>query len=392
MQVAVVRYQEENATLNKALQMCQGLKGLKRGDRILIKPNVVAAGSRKIPPHGMTTTPQVMTELLSLLKDFGCDKITIGEGSIVLEEFKLDTQRAMAWSGLKAVAERFGVEVCDFNEGNFQKIELLGEEVEITQEVLEVDFLINLPVLKTHNQAVVSLGLKNLKGCLSFDSKKRFHGLNLDEMIAQLGIKIPSHQIIVDGHYALERGPLLGSPLTIPHRFDLIIAGTDVLAVDMVGAEILGYSIEEVGHLKRYAEITGNKAKVNDIKILGEKLADVRHPLAFTSPWAQEILDAASIDGIHFPNPGASLCSGCAYTVVIGCVNFVRNAVGRRFDEVYICAGGETRPGANAKNVVLLGQCAIKNNKTYRDALKVKGCPPNSEEITKCLGKLEAIS
>nr|HID58289.1 DUF362 domain-containing protein [Desulfobacterales bacterium] len=391
MQVAIVKYQEEKQTLRKAIEMCEGLKDLKRGDRVLVKPNVVAAGSRKIPPHGMTTSPEVMTELLSILKDLGCDRITIGEGAIVLKELKLDTNRAMVWSGLQPVAERFGARVCDFNEGNFEEIELLGNEIEVSKEVFETDFFINVPVLKTHNQSVVSLALKNLKGCLSFKSKKKFHKMGLDDMIAHLGRRIPNHLVIIDGIYALERGPLLGSSLTVPHRFDLIVAGTDILAVDMVGAEILGYSIDDVPHLKRYGELSGREVRLEDIEILGERLEDVRQPLEWTLAWSQHILDEAGITGIHFPAPGISLCSGCGYTLFVGCANFALNAKGRKFDKVYICAGKDIEPRADAKDVVLLGQCAIEKNREYKDALKVKGCPPKSGEVTKCLEQLRAI-
>jgi len=79
--------------------------------------------------------------------------------------------------------------------------------------------LINVPVLKTHGQCKVSLGMKNLKGCLSMSSKRAFHGKDLHRMIALLNTKIKPKLTIIDGLYAMEHGP---SALGLAHRMNLL--------------------------------------------------------------------------------------------------------------------------------------------------------------------------
>ena len=94
--------------------------------------------------------------------------------------------------------------------------------------------------------------MKNLKGCLKFSSKKRFHKRgNLEKLIALLNVHLDTHLTIIDGTYALENGPS-GGPA---HRKDLIIAGTDILATEIVGAKVLGKNPSEIPHIKEYGSL-----------------------------------------------------------------------------------------------------------------------------------------
>ena len=97
--------------------------------------------------------------------------------------------------------------------------------------------MIDVPVLNTHAMTKVSLGMKNLKGCLSMNSKKKFHMADLEEMIALLNTQIPPQLTVIDGIYGMEKGPL---SMGQAHRMNLIMASQDVLSCDMVGAAVLG--------------------------------------------------------------------------------------------------------------------------------------------------------
>jgi uncharacterized protein (DUF362 family) len=82
------------------------------------------------------------------------------------------------------VAKRYGAKLVDFNSEPFEEVQLEKIKVKISRWALESDFLINLPVLKTHRQTKVSLGMKNLKGCLAIESKKKFHKHDIARLIA----------------------------------------------------------------------------------------------------------------------------------------------------------------------------------------------------------------
>lgn len=123
----------------------------------------------------MVTTATLVEELIQLLWEHGNTQIAIGEGAVLNEEIGLNTPKGYKRYGLARVAKGYGVRLLDFNEGPFETLELDGLEVQVAEPILQADFLINLPVLKTHIQAQVSLGLKNLKGYLRFPFKRKFH-------------------------------------------------------------------------------------------------------------------------------------------------------------------------------------------------------------------------
>ena len=79
--VSIVRYKENHETIRNALELCGGFKDLKANDKVLIKPNIVMASRRKkIPLYGVVTTTRVIEDIIILLREYGCNDITIGEG------------------------------------------------------------------------------------------------------------------------------------------------------------------------------------------------------------------------------------------------------------------------------------------------------------------------
>jgi len=154
------------------------------------------------------TTSKIIEGVIQLLLEHGCKDISIGEGAIIgiFDVLQPYTKRGFRGTGIDRVARKHGIKLIDFNQGPFQELDLGGIKVQVSQTALESDFLINIPVLKTHLQTKVSLGFKNLKGCLSKASKKRFHITNrLDTLICLLNEAIKSNLVIVDGIYMLKR-------------------------------------------------------------------------------------------------------------------------------------------------------------------------------------------
>jgi uncharacterized protein (DUF362 family) len=176
MTVSLVKFDDSLDSLRKAVELCDGFGKLNRNDKILIKPNNCFR-HKIMPPYGMVTTSKIIDidGVIRLLLEHGCKDISIGEGAIIgiLDELEPYTKRGFKGTGIDRVAEKHGVQLIDFNQGPFQELDLGGVKAQVSRAALETDFLINIPVLKTHFQTKVSLGFKNLKGCLSKASKQR---------------------------------------------------------------------------------------------------------------------------------------------------------------------------------------------------------------------------
>ncbi len=370
--VAITKYDGTLNPLRKAIELCGGFEELKPDHKILLKPNIVWAGTKKLPPYGVVTTSTMVDHLLHLLRERGCKDITIGEGTIVNKEMGSNTMKGYDWSGIGKVAKRYGVKVVDFNTEAFEEVQLDEIKVNISRWALESDFLINLPVLKAHRQTKISLGMKNLKGCLALNSKKKFHLHDLARLIALLNAKIKTSLTIIDGIYALERGPeFLGTP----HRMNLIIVGKDIFSCDIIGTMVIGMKPEEVEYLKEFASIKGRSLSLDGIEVKGESIDAVAQKLEWRLSF-EDIFHQARISGITIRDPGQSCCSGCQTILSAFSAVFSKDNPDVVLDGVEICMGGEVRAKEESKKVFLLGNCAIANHKDLKDGIKIAGCPP----------------
>jgi uncharacterized protein (DUF362 family) len=396
--VGLVRFNDKGSSLRDAVELADGFADLDKNEPVLIKVNQAWGFlSKKFPLFGFATTARLVEDMVILLKDFGCSNIAIGEGTTPNAELGSTTAKALRSAGYTDVARRYGVRLIDFNKGPHRKVSLGGFSAHIAEAVFSAGFLINLPVLKTHAQTKISLGMKNLKGCLDFPSKMAFHRNGLEEPIARLAALIRPHLTIIDGIYAMANGPDFATGRS--YRADVIIAGKDQLACDMVGARILGIDPNEVDHLVIYAELVNPEQKMSDdtVEIRGASVQELAHLL----PWKRNflgILDDAGISGLAFQEPGKRTCTGCLTSVRAVLVSFAKDNPGITMDHVEICNGPEVKPLADSRTVFLAGNCSIKANKDIPElayAHRIPGCPLSSRElfmalIRETLGKSRA--
>jgi uncharacterized protein (DUF362 family) len=377
MTVSVVRYDSSGDSLRRAIELCDGLEGLRQSDRVLIKPNY-GFRHKAMPPYGTVTTSTVLDSIIRLLREHGCADISIGEGAItgILSELDLHWKRGFKGTGVDRVAGRHGVRLVDFNEGPFEELDLGGVRVQVARDALETDFLINVPVLKTHSQLKASLGFKNLKGCLSQTSKKKFHSTNrLDALTCLLNEAIKSNLVIVDGIYMLERGPdtLVGTA----HRKDLIIAGKDVFECDAVGAAVLGIDPTQLEYLVEFAGRHDRSLDLSSIQIEGEDIETLKENLAWEPDIGEDLFSPQRIEGLFMPHPGKALCSGCYATLTCTLLLLSKENPTLDFSDASVCIGPELRPERERKTVFLCGNCAVKANRDLPNAVRIEGCPPS---------------
>ena len=391
--VAVNTYSKDADSLKKTIDLCGGFDKLKPSDRILIKPNLVAWDDEfPIAPYGVYTTTKLVEDLIILLKEFGCDNITIGEGSVQLKE-DMGTMAAFKGLGYFELRDKYDVKLVDFNESDAAVFEYQeGMELHIAKEAVEQDFFINFPVLKTHGQTKVSLGLKNLKGCLKLKSKRHCHNpeSNLEFAFSHIIDYIKPSLTIVDGIYALEKGALhFGNAF----RKDVVIATTDMLGADIAGAYTVGYEGADIDHIKYFAERHDKSVSINDYDIKGDEIEDHVKKLKWDWTWTAEntgpgIFAKLGITGTALPKYDETLCSGCSPIANLSNILVLSAFKGDPLPSVEVLNGKKMLGRPGYEKTVLLGNCMIKANKENDDineAVKVKGCPPSQEDVVSAL-------
>ncbi|MBN2568113.1 MAG: DUF362 domain-containing protein [Deltaproteobacteria bacterium] len=381
--VAIVRHNPGAKSVEEAISLCNGAKDLKPYSKVMIKPNVVIGGKIYKPfLKGTVVNADIIEEIITFLRDFGCSDICIGEGSVLLPELGATTETAFETAGITELAKRYQIKLLDFYQHPFKKVEIGGKQVEVSVPVLESDYIINVPVLKTHLQTKVSLSIKNMKGSLNFPSKKNFHGYDLEKYIAMLGAYLKPHLNIVDGLYTINYGPVSLES----QQVGIIIAGTDSLAVDMVGSSILGQDFSDVEHIVEYAKITNGSLDMDTIDVRGNSIDDVKVKTSWDRDWGIFIPELFKIKGVKITQSGKTLCSSCGFAMAQAFIMTFNKMAGKTFKPVEFCVGSVA--SANGQGpCFLLGKCAIESNKDLVDAIKIKGCPPDVNNFHKIVSE-----
>lgn len=399
--VSIVRYDKPLESVSKAVELCGGLDRLPKGARVFIKPNIVFwTRAVPFPKWGVITTSRVVEDMVVLLKDKGIDRITIGEGMVVMDP-KDDKTPAHAFStlGYENLKKRYGIDYVNLWERPFRK-KTLGDGVALNYsvEILDSDFVVNLPVMKTHNQTVVSLGIKNIKGVIDISSRKKCHstdpGADLNVMVARLADPLPEMFTLIDGIFTNERGPGFDGKI---RRSNILVASSDVLAADMVGASALGYFPSDVPHLAYAAARKGIPADLSSILIKGESPGSVSSRHEYDFHYSEEPknslpvpLAKMGIKGISYRKYDLSMCTYCSGVngLILSAIRYAWK--GMPWDEVEILTGKSMKPTPGMKKTILLGKCMYKLNKDnpdIREEISVKGCPPKTSDIVKALHK-----
>jgi uncharacterized protein (DUF362 family)/Ni,Fe-hydrogenase III small subunit len=395
--VSIVRYEKPFQSVAKAVALSHGLDSLPSQAKVFIKPNIVFwTKAVPFPKWGVVTTSRVVEDMVVLLKERGIDDITIGEGTVISKPKDLETPaHAFKTLGYEVLKKRYGVKYFNTFERPFEKVHV-GEGITLNfnRDILKSDFVVNLPVLKTHSQTVVSLGIKNLKGTIDIPSRKKCHnatpGLDLHRMVSKLFLPMPPMFTLLDGIYSQERGPNVDGQA---RRSNLLVASSDVLSADMVGARVLGIEPTNVPHLVYAAQALHRPMNLSDVEIVGERIDDVASPHEWTFPYNEDgtlpmAMEKKGIKGVSYPKYDLTICTYCAGLTRVMLIAIARAWKGEPFDDVEILTGKVMQAAPGKKKTLLLGKCIYevnKNNPHIREMIAIKGCPPSPQSIFRAL-------
>jgi len=395
--VSIVRYEEPFHSVAKAVALSGGLEHLPARAKVFVKPNVVFwTKAVPFPKWGVITTSRVVEDTVVLLKERGIDRITVGEGTAIPKPKDVETPaHAFKTLGYDTLKKRYGLKVVNTFERPFEKVHL-GEGITLNfnRDILESDFVVNLPVLKTHTQTMVSLGIKNLKGTIDIPSRKKCHnvtpGLGLHQMVSKLFLPMPPMFTLLDGIYTAERGPNVDG---LARRSNLLLASSDVLSADMVGARVLGFEPGNVPHLVHAARSLNRPVDLSDVEVVGEPIEQVASSHEWTFPYNEGgtlplAMEKMGIRGLSYRKYDMTICTYCTGLTRVMLMAIARAWKGDPFDDVEILTGKVMQAAPCKNKTLLLGKCiyeANKNNPHIREMIAIKGCPPSYKSILKAL-------
>ncbi|MBN1533374.1 MAG: DUF362 domain-containing protein [Spirochaetes bacterium] len=390
--VAIVRYREKRNSVGEAIDLSGSLDALKPGNRVFIKPNIVLWTEKTVfPKWGVITTSRVIEDIVVLLQERGISDIMIGEG-IVSPDPKNSSVAAHACRalGYEKLNSRYGVKLVNIFERPFRKVDIGdGFEVRCNEDILNADFVVNVPVLKTHVQTIVSLGMKNLKGVLDIPSRKKCHTTDstkpLPYVIAKLPGILPPSATIIDGIFTLERGP---GPDGKARRSDIIIVSPDVLSADMVGARVLGYDAAQVPGLVYAAGFRNRPLDRSDIAVKGETIESAASFHEYDFPYnangtLHRKMELMGVKGLSYRKYDDTMCTYCSIINGVILQAIMSAWKGEPWNEIEILSGKKMQPTPGINKTILLGQCMVnlhRDNPDIHETLPIRGCPPKFDE------------
>lgn len=265
-------------SVTESIELLGGISSfVKRGERVLLKPNLLSA---KPIEKAVTTHPAIIDSVIRLVKDAGArpfigDSPGIGSAGQVA-----------AKSGIKEVADRYGVDIINLSEGILVENPKgkVFKRFDISKAAFEADAIINIPKLKTHAMMTMTLGVKNLFGCVPGKRKVSWHfeaghdKSAFAKMLVELYQLLSPRLTILDGVIGMEGdGPGSGTP----RGMGIIAASADAVAMDMFIGRMVGLEPEELPTTKAAMELGIGETDPEMVEVVGDAVGMVFEDFRF---------------------------------------------------------------------------------------------------------------
>jgi uncharacterized protein (DUF362 family) len=378
--VAIVKSEGYDAvslrnTVQHALDLLDSpLNDVGPGSTVVIKPNITADSVSW--RQGIVTNPHLVQAIIELVAERNPREIFIAEAIAV----GLDVKKAYSFLGYDKIAGDTGARLVDLYDEPFVDVPVTGSNLhsslQIAKTIMEADFLINVPVMKTHVAAGISVCMKNLMGTISAEQKKRFHFFGVAESVVDLNSVVRPHLSIADGTVAGEGdGPMANEPV----GFQTILVGTDNRIVDTICAGVMGFEPSEIEILKicndRWSALVAA-----DIEVVGEAVSQTVRPFRHAAECVKPP------QGIECTEGGA--CAACTGVIELALARARQMDILEQLKPLRIVCGPDSSPPGTADNVLVVGKCLSNLKETGNF---VPGCPPQVFLITDELRQMAGV-
>ncbi len=280
--------QRLRASLETLLEPLGGMGAfVKEGDRVLLKPNLLT-GSR--PGKECITRPELVYCVAQLVREAG-GKPFFGDSPAF----------GSAWgvaraNGYLPMMEELNLPIVEFHGVSYETGSATFNHLRLCKEAMDADVVINLPKVKSHVQLTLTLGVKNLFGCVPGKMKAWWHmeagkdEKRFGEMLVETARAIAPDLTILDGIIAHEgNGPSGGEPRSL----NVLGASSNVFALDRAMVELLNVdpslvptvaASQRLGLCPELGDIHFPHLRSQELQVRDWKLPDALVPIDFGMP------------------------------------------------------------------------------------------------------------
>ena len=243
---------EPEVMFDEAIKLYGGMKTfVKKNQKVYLKPNI---GWDVTPERGGNTNPKLVKRVIEHCFNAGAKEVYVADHTCD------DWKRCYVNSGIeKAVKDAGGQMVPADTESYYQEISVSSGKVlknaKVHELVLDSDVFINMPILKNHGGARLTVSLKNMMGVV-YD-RRFWHRTDLQQCIADYATYSKRPVLnIVDAYYVMKRNGPRGVSTDDVVLMKSQILSTDMVAADAASAKLFGIDPDDVPHIT-YADAMG---------------------------------------------------------------------------------------------------------------------------------------
>ncbi|MBN1635479.1 MAG: DUF362 domain-containing protein [Deltaproteobacteria bacterium] len=377
---------------------------IKTGDHVVIKPNLFAP----YPPP-VSVDRRVIAAVVRLAFEAGAGRVSVIEGVSMGTLMKrvnparsaqtasrgYSTIEVMKMLGVKKAVEEAGGEVIGVEEAETVETDIEGSialhRVSYPRVVLDADYFINMPAMKTHGMTMVTLSIKNLQGLLDTRSRYFSHRDDLDQHMVDINKIRKPDMVILDGLIGME-GLGAGESGT-PVEMGVIMAGSDPVALDSVASMCMGIDNPLLVGTTRIANHDGlGIGNPFLIDVVGNSIDEVKQKFQLPINYTQPI--ESLVTGVY---PNIDLYIGGACPTCWLMTAMFEAMLAKVPERVSLIVGVDPKVPPRLKtdleHTFFLGECALATTGDLRDLrneMQLKGidrflggCPPYEQALVK---------
>jgi uncharacterized protein (DUF362 family) len=240
--LAAVEGESPAAIAREAIALLGGMKRfVGKGDNVVIKPNI---GWDRTPEMAACTNPEIVKTLVELVLDAGAKK------AIVIDNTTNQAKRCYVRSGIQEAVKQAGGDMIFVDDYRVKKMPLKGawlKDWDIVLDVVEADKIINVPIAKHHSLCRLTMGMKNWLGAIG-GARNQLHQ-DIDRAVVDLAAFFKPQLTVLDAYRILVRNGPQGGRISDTELAKTVVAGTDPVAVEAMGASFFNVAPRELPYL-----------------------------------------------------------------------------------------------------------------------------------------------
>lgn len=267
--LVAVKNGEPDALFKKGIELMGGMERfVRKGQTVVVKPNI---GFPRVPEVGATTNPLLIKTIIESCYAAGAKRVYVLDN--VVTPTSGNARNCYQLSGIENAARAARGIVVPVDDFSYREVRIPGgrtlKTADVPSLVSESDVFINVPVLKHHSSAHLSIAMKNLMGIVK--NRLEYHLAGLDQCIADFCLYRKPDLNVVDAYRVLmSHGPSGPSdPRSANVRIKkTLLLSRDIVAVDAAATRIFGKDPEDIRYIKIAHDLKIGNMNLNELKIV----------------------------------------------------------------------------------------------------------------------------